>query len=222
MSITPPPSTPDSSVPVPPPATKQGNPVGLGSLIVGAVAFLFAIIPFLSFIAWVPALVAIGLAIAGLVAKNRKKVTPAIGLALGILAIIVGLIVSLVGIATVASSVKDDMDQAEEAASVLVPLVYEVSGDTATASNITYSTYDDNNSGTSQVADAPLPWSITSDVERGGAFDFNIYSLSASTGADGGTISCKITIDGKVISENTATGAYAFAMCSGSTSDLDD
>lgn len=96
------------SVPAPttaPPAQKNG--LGLAALIVGAVAFVFGIIPFLSFIAWLPALVAIGLGIAGLIVKNRKRLFAWLGVALGVLAIIIGTIVSIASVAGVAQSVND-------------------------------------------------------------------------------------------------------------------
>lgn len=63
--------------------------------------------PVVSFIAWLPALVAIGLGIAGLIVKNRKRLFAWLGLALGVLAIIVGIVVSIAAVAGVAQSVND-------------------------------------------------------------------------------------------------------------------
>ena len=206
----------------PPAPVKPGNPVGLASLIVAIFALVSAFIPILSLGAWIPALVAIGLAIGGLAARNRRRMSAAFGLTFGILAIIVGLVVSVIGAIMFASNVSDGIQQSENQAAELVTLTYEVTGDVATASDLSYSAYDDGNSGTSRVSDAPLPWTLSSQVERGGDFDFSLYSLTASTGADGGTVSCKITLDGVVVSENSATGPYAFASCRGSSSDLTD
>lgn len=92
---------------------KAKNGLGLAALIVGIVAFIFAVIPFLSFVAWVPALVAIGLGIAGLVVKNKKRVSAVAGLALGALAIIVGIVVSIASVAGVASSLSDQIKTTE-------------------------------------------------------------------------------------------------------------
>ena len=86
--VPPPPAAEPAYQPAPAPAPggpKQSNGLGLAALIVGIVAFLFAVIPVLSFVAWLPALVAIGLGIAGLVVKNKKRVTALIGLILGVL-----------------------------------------------------------------------------------------------------------------------------------------
>lgn len=88
---------------------KQSNPVGLTALIVAAVAFLFAIVPFLSFIAWLPALAAIVLGIVGLVLKNRKRGLALAGLIIGVVAWIVAIFVSLAGVAGVVSAVNEEI-----------------------------------------------------------------------------------------------------------------
>jgi hypothetical protein len=202
-------------------APKTGNPVGLASLIVGIIAFIFGVVPFLSFIAWVPALVAIGLAIGGLVVKNRKRLTAWLGLVLGILAIIIGIIVSIASVAGVASSISDSIDESEADADVPISLVYEVSSDAPTAGNITYSSFGTESDGMQQASDAALPWTVTEEVRTGGDFEFNAYSLSAQSSDVSTTITCRITLDGQVISENTSTGPYSIAMCNGSSTDLE-
>lgn len=95
------------------PATaKQKNPVGLAALIVGAVAFVFAIIPVLSFIAWLPAVAAIVLGIIGLVQKNRVRGFAWAGLAIGIVAWIVAIAVSVATFAGAASSISESIESA--------------------------------------------------------------------------------------------------------------
>ncbi len=89
------------------PGSPTSNGMGLAALITGIVALVLAVIPFLSFIAWIPALVAIGLGIAGLVVKNKKRLTALLGLILGCLAILVGIVVSVIAVAGVASSVSE-------------------------------------------------------------------------------------------------------------------
>jgi hypothetical protein len=95
---------------------KQGNPVGLAALIVAAVAFVFAIVPFLSFVAWLPALGAIVLGIVGLVLKGRKRGLALAGLILGVVAWIIAIIVSLAGVAGVVNAID------EEISSTVAPL----------------------------------------------------------------------------------------------------
>ncbi|MBO0982317.1 MmpS family transport accessory protein [Rathayibacter sp. SD072] len=220
------------------PATKRSNGLGLAALIVGAVAFLFGVIPFLSFIAWLPALVAIGLGIAGLVVKHRKRLFAWIGLALGILAIIVGTVVSIASVAGVAQGISDAIETSTaaplpeattpaetapsteesapaEAAAGTVKLQYEVTSDAATAGNITYLTYANGQSGQESATEAAVPFTKEIDVEANGAFDFSSFSLVAQASQDSTTISCKITYDGAVLAEQTSTGPFAVVSCNG-------
>jgi hypothetical protein len=63
----------------------------------------------------------------------------------------------------------------------------------------------------SQDNGAALPWQkqTTSDDS------FLILSLVAQSGGTSGSISCKITVDGKVVVDNTSQGQYAVVTCSG-------
>jgi hypothetical protein len=89
---------------------KQGNPLGIAALIVGILAVIGSIIPFISFVAWLPALVAIGLGIAAVVLKNRKKVLGAIGLGLGVLALIISIVVSVITVTTLAGAIGEQIE----------------------------------------------------------------------------------------------------------------
>lgn len=93
-----------------PTAVKQNNGVGLAALITGAVALLFAIIPILSFIAWVPSIAAIVLGIVGLVLKNRKRAFAWTGLGLGVVAWLVAIFVSLASLAGAASAISEGIE----------------------------------------------------------------------------------------------------------------
>ncbi|WP_295837327.1 Ltp family lipoprotein [uncultured Microbacterium sp.] len=104
-----------------PAAAKQKNPVGLAALIVGGVAFIFAVIPVLSFIAWAPAIAAIVLGIIGLVKKNRTRGLAWAGLALGVVAWIVAIAVSIATFAGAASSISESIEPAAPVAPVATP-----------------------------------------------------------------------------------------------------
>jgi len=129
--------------------------------------------------------------------------------------------VSIVSVAGVASSISDSIDESEAAADAPISLVYEVTSDAPTAGNVTYSSFGTASDGVQQATDAPLPWSVTEEVRTGGDFEFNSYSLTAQASDVATTITCRITLDGAVISENTSTGAYAIASCIASSSDLE-
>ncbi|WP_166866028.1 MULTISPECIES: hypothetical protein [unclassified Salinibacterium] len=75
--------------------TKTTNGWGIGGLVLGIVSMLLAFIPFFGFVALVPAPFGIISSIVGLVVKNKKRGLAITGLILSILAIIIGLVMSL-------------------------------------------------------------------------------------------------------------------------------
>ncbi len=89
-------------------------------------------------------------------------------------------------------------------------IVYSVTG--SGTANITYYAFDKGNTGTSQIGDAQLPW--TKAITGSGLF--NSYSVIATLGSSGGTVTCTLRVDGKQVSTQTATGAYSSADCHGS------
>lgn len=88
-------------------------------------------------------------------------------------------------------------------------IVYTVTG-TGTA-DITYFVFDNGNSGTSQVSDAQLPWTKT--ITGSGLF--NSYSVIATVGSGGGTVTCTLSVDGKQVSSNSGSGELSSANCTG-------
>lgn len=90
-------------------------------------------------------------------------------------------------------------------------IVYTVTG--TGSPTITYDSFDNGHNGSTQISNAPLPWSKT--ITGSGLFNF--YSVDATLGTDGGSITCTITVDGKRVSTNTANGELASATCTGSS-----
>ncbi|MFD3744227.1 MmpS family transport accessory protein [Nocardia sp. NPDC058633] len=129
---------------------------------------------------------------------RKKKVWPwVLGGILVVLLLVVGGCVALVG--TVANEIENEVSRE-------VTVSYQAGG-TGT-STVTYS---DGNLDVAQESDVALPWS--KDVTVTGLVKF--VSLSVLSGADGGNVSCKITVGGKVIAEDQASGQFASAICSG-------
>lgn len=118
------------------------------------------------------------------------------------IAAIVVLVLLLGGVATVFFVVKraaDDFTGAQHT------VVYTISG-TGKEVDITYS---ERSGGTSRVDNATLPWTKT--VTTTG---FSILTLSATNGFDSpGDLACKITVDGKVVDESSATGKGSSVFC---------
>lgn len=90
---------------------------------------------------------------------------------------------------------------------------YEVEG-TAKGANLTFQTP----SGTSQLNGKAVPLANKNTGVRGIRYDMPAGSfvyLSAQNTGSSGTITCRITVNGVVVAENSSSGSYAIASCSG-------
>ncbi len=97
------------------------------------------------------------------------------------------------------------------AATTTHTVVYSVTG--SGTADISYDSFTSGNSGSSQESGATLPWSKI--VTATGLF--SAFTLTAQI-QTGDTVTCTITVDGKQVSTNTATGQYGIASCTGSAS----
>lgn len=111
-STTPPASEPTPETPVVPPTPPKGRGIGIAAMIVGIAALVFASIPGPSFVAFLPAIVAMILGVIGLATKSSAVGQSIAGLILGPVAIVVAIIVS---VAFVASTVAPDVSVAPPA-----------------------------------------------------------------------------------------------------------
>ncbi|WP_104126625.1 MmpS family transport accessory protein [Cryobacterium sp. Y57] len=141
-------------------------------------------------------------------------------------ALVTGILLSsfvLTGCSSAAPGVDDgaapaaDVATSEAATATNNTVTYEVTSDAATAGNISYLTFNDGSSGQEQATEAPLPFTNEVTLEDGGLFSSSIFSLVAQASAEATTISCKITVNGEVIADQTSSGAYAVVTCSGSS-----
>lgn len=82
-------------------------------------------------------------------------------------------------------------------------IVYEVGG-TATRGDLTYATP----SGTEQSSGTKLPWKKTF---QAGKSEFT--SISVQNTGSSGSVTCKITVDGKVMKQAKSTGEAVIASC---------
>ncbi|WP_348788416.1 MmpS family transport accessory protein [Leifsonia sp. NPDC080035] len=215
MSTLPPPPAPEQQYAAPAPA-KSGNGLGIAALILGILALIGAFIPFLNYGAWFLGLIGLVLGIVGLVQKNKAKGLALTGTILSGVAIILSIVLSIaytaMFAAAVDSSIKESIKQDEAVASQPVDVVYNVTG-TSTTASIVYTAYSDGGSKSESASDQALPWTKTTTVKKGGTFDFSSFSVTATAGQDGGDVACSITVDGKVVSEQKASGQFAVASC---------
>ncbi|PPF29905.1 hypothetical protein C5C18_11485 [Rathayibacter tritici] len=205
---------PDSTPAVP---KKTGNGLGLASLIIGILALVGALIPIVNYVSGFLAFIGLVLGVIGLFLKGRSRGTAIAGAVLNAVALILSIILAIVYTAGFASGVSDAIATAQaessEAAAVPRTLVYEVSG-TAASASITWSTFDGTTSGSEQATGQVLPFTKELQIQTGGDFTFQSFTLSALNGVDDeGDISCRITLDGEVVAEHTSTGAFASALC---------
>jgi hypothetical protein len=92
-------------------------------------------------------------------------------------------------------------------------VVYEVEG-TAKVVDITMST----GSGTSQQSNLTVPVTAKGSSRPGLTVTVNpggYVSILAQNQGSSGTVTCRITVDGVVVSTVTSSGAYTIASCSG-------
>lgn len=149
----------------------------------------------------------------------KQKPTPIWRLAAGSVAAVIavaGAVVAFAVIATGASQPSHPTAASSESSNVSSgsarEVVYEVEG-TAEAIDITYETP----SGTAQQSGLKVPLSRNGGSERGISLTMSrgdfVY-ISAQNKGPSGTVTCKISVDGVVISKVTSTGAYTIAQCS--------
>lgn len=181
------------------------NGFGTASFVLGLLGLVFAMIPIIGVVAW--PMVILGL-VFGLIGWRRAANGGATnkGLAIaGVVLSVAGLVLCVVWANAFGQAVKD----VQEESARVVTVHYEVTGD-AKGVSVTYSTYGDSSTLNQETA-VNLPWSKdvqTSGLVKGG-------SLTATAGSEGGTVVCKVVIDGKEAKTATASGQFATASCGG-------
>jgi len=218
--------------PIPPAQEKRGNGLGIASLIVGIVAFVGSFIPILNFVTGFVAFAGLVLGVIALFLKNRRRGTAIAGSVVSLIALILSIVLATVYTAGFAGAVSDAIESSssepfitsapldsespnaeapEEATSTVV---YEVTAEgSATAGTISYTTVDDGSVGQEQATDAALPFTKEIALKGAGAFSYGSYTIVAQAAAGSTSISCKITVDGEVVAEQTSTGEYAVVTC---------
>jgi len=180
------------------------NGLGTAGFVLGLVGLLIAIIPIVGIVAWPMVILGLIFSIIGF-SRARQGVATNKGLAIaGIVLSAIGLLVCVLWAAAFGKVAVDVNEEANRVATVQ----YEVTGD---AKNVTisYTTFGEGVS-SNQEPVATLPWSKQLDTKgfmKGG-------SLTVTTGEEGGTVTCKVVVDGKEAKTGTATGPFALATCS--------
>jgi heme/copper-type cytochrome/quinol oxidase subunit 2 len=183
---------------------KPSNGLGTSGFVLGLIGLIFSFIPVIGMVAWPLVILGIIFSAIGFNKANKGRATNK-GLAItGLVVSIIGLVICIVWAVAFGNAVDDVVDEANRE----VTIVYEITGDAANVS-VTYVTYSDEKSDEQQETAATLPWS--KEVKAKGLVKEG--QVIATTGAEGGTVTCKITVDGKEVSTKTATGQFAIADC---------
>jgi Mycobacterium membrane protein len=181
------------------------NGLGTTGFVLGLVGLVLSPIPFVGVVAW--PLVVLGIVFSAIgIARTRSGKATNKGLSIaGLVLSILGLGVCIVWVLIINQAV----DEVEQEANREVTITYEVTGD-APAVDVDYTTYGDDVS-SAQETGVPLPWSkeVTTDgLVKGG-------SLIVTTGEQGGSVTCRVLVDGEEAETATASGAFAVADCTG-------
>jgi heme/copper-type cytochrome/quinol oxidase subunit 2 len=198
---------------LPPPTAdlqQQGQPprngLGTAGFVLGLVGLLFSFIPIIGIIAWPLVILGLVLSIVGMVRANSGEATnrglAIAGTVLSALGLVVCLLYALVFTAAVTT-----VDHEQNAVSTIT---YDVTGDARNAT-VTYSSFGGGNSATNQESVAQLPWH--KEVQAKGVLPGGTLTVMADQ--SGGTVTCKVTVNGKEAKTATGTGPYASAICAG-------
>ncbi|KAA2264768.1 DUF4190 domain-containing protein [Solihabitans fulvus] len=182
------------------------NGLGTAGFVTGLIGLVFSPIPVIGLVAWPLVIVGLVLSILGVSRAAKGRATNK-GLSItGVVLSAVGLVVCVVWVLVINKAV-DDVQNADNAESTLV---YEVGGN-AKGATVNYSTLDQGNTSSNEEQPAALPWKKELKIKgivKGG-------TVSVTAGEAGGTVTCKVTIDGQVKKTATATGPFATASCEG-------
>ncbi|GAA5111269.1 MmpS family transport accessory protein [Haloechinothrix salitolerans] len=192
--------------PAQPPRPANRNGLGTAGFVLGLIGLIFSVIPVVGVIAWPLVILGLIFGILGVLRVNKGEASNK-GLAIAAVVVsAVGLVICILWVAAFGKAANDVQEEANRS----VTVHYEVTG-TASNVTVTYSTFGDGNSSMNQEEVANLPWS--KDVETKGLFKGG--SLTVTTGADGGKVTCTVVVDGEESTTSTAKGQFSTASCDG-------
>jgi hypothetical protein len=183
--------------------TRPSNGLGTAGFVVGLIGLVLSFVPLIGVVAWPLVILGIVFSAIGISKASKGRATNK-GLAIaGLVVSVIGLVICILWVAVWNKAAEDVEKEANREAVI----VYEITGD-APSADVTYTTFGDSTS-TNQETVTTLPW--TKEVTTKGIVKEG--QLIVTTGADGGSVTCKVTVDGKEVKTATASGAFAMASC---------
>lgn len=187
-------------------AAKPSNGLGLAGFVLGLVGLVLSFIPFVGVVAW--PLVILGIIFSAIgISKAVKGRATNKGLAIsGLVVSVIGLVICILWAVVWGAAV----DEVNDELNAEVKITYEVTGD-ATNVSVTYTTFSgDNNVAPTEETVATLPWTkevTAKDIIKEGG------TVIATTGEQGGNLTCRLLIDGKEIATETVSGPFQMVTC---------
>ncbi|OUE19801.1 hypothetical protein BFL34_01944 [Clavibacter michiganensis] len=217
--------------PAPPRERKTSNGVGLAALIVGVVSLIGSVVPLVNYASGFLAVVGIVLGIIGLLLRDRPKGRALGGLTVSVAALILSIVLAIAYTVGIAAIIGDAVEESRSSASPVplpepqgtgspddgataddVTVSYELTGTVPTVS-AAWSDRLGEVFSADEAADQPLPFTREVVLPGGSAFDDERLILVGTGGAEAGDVTCRILVDGAVVTEQTASGANARAAC---------
>lgn len=178
-------------------------------MVLGIVSFVLGGVPFVDYVTIVAALVGLVLGIMALRVPFRPRKAAVAGVVLSSLGLLLSIATAIVFTAAFAAA-----GQHAAAARVSHTVEYSVTGDAATTTVLSTTLVGGNREPVDE--EVALPYSKTFSVTGSGDFaGVDPYHMSAGVGADGTSVTCTITVDGVVVSTDTASGRAGVATCAG-------
>ncbi|MBB3664069.1 hypothetical protein FB384_002973 [Prauserella sediminis] len=191
---------------VDPPPREPRNGLGTSGFVVGLIGLIFSPLPLIGVVAWPLVIIGLILSSIGLSRARRGKATNK-GLSIaGVVVSAVGLVICILWLTAFGNAA----NEVDKEANREVAIHYEVTGDAPNAT-ISYTTYGDGTTSTSEENVTELPWS--KDLTTKGLFKGG--NLTVMTGGDGGSVTCTVAVDGEDAKTSTANGQFATATCDG-------
>jgi hypothetical protein len=192
------------------PGPQQSKVLAIVALVLGGLAFFLSWIPFVNFVAIAFAVAGAVCGVIALVRKLGGKPLAITGVALSVVAIIISIAVN-VFTAAVLSSATNELSKISETFSAQASAQHTVQYKVTTNGPAEVDYSDTNGSKNEQIT-ANWDKEIT---ETG--FVFSTLSVMADFGNNDAQVSCEIVIDGTIVSQESASGPGAMAVCSGSS-----
>jgi hypothetical protein len=186
------------------PGQQPRNGLGTAGFVLGLIGLLFSFIPLIGVVAWPMVILGLVFSLVGFSRARSGQATNK-GLALtGAILSVIGLLICILYVTAFTKAASDINTEVNKT----VTVSYDAGG-TAKDATVTYSTFSTSGSSEGQETTA-LPWHKA--VQTAGFGKGGILTVTA--GADGGTVTCKVTVDGTVQKTATSSGIFASATCS--------